>query len=183
MAEVLGKRNFDDASVDDNDVLTTASNLADLNNVSGSPSTNDYLKWNGSAWVPASISTVFGSEFQQASDDGQSTTTNTAYLQKLRMTTGSLPSGTYRISWYYEYHISSTSYDFKGRVQIGDSTTIHEIQQESQDSGTDQWKPCSGFYYHTGSGVLNIDIDYCRSSSSGGTSYIRKARLEIWRVS
>ena len=29
MAEVLGKRNFDDATVDNNDVLTTASNIND----------------------------------------------------------------------------------------------------------------------------------------------------------
>lgn len=185
MAEVLGKRNFDQLTLDDNTVLTTASNLDDVSDVSASsPSTDDYLKWNGSAWVPASVGGgIFGSEFQQASSDTQSTTTSTTFQQKLRLTTGTLPSGTYRIAWYYEYHISSTTYDFEGRVQIGDSTTIHEIREEAQDAGTDQWEPCGGFYYHTGSGVLNIDLDYCRSSASGGTAYIRKARLEIWRVS
>ena len=185
MAEVLGKRNFDDASVDNNNVLTIASNLTDLNNVSaGSPSTDDVLTWNGSAWVPAATGdSTFGSEFQQASSDAQSTTTSTTFQQKLRMTTGSLPSGTYRIAWYYEYHLTSTSYDQRGRVQINDTITIQEIREESQDSGSDQWYPCGGFYYHTGSGVLNIDIDFCRSSSEGGTAYIRNARLEIWRVS
>ncbi len=184
MAEVLGKRNFDDATVDNNNVLTTASNINDLNNVSGTPSTDDVLTWNGSGWAPSATGdSTFGSEFQQASSDSQSTTTSTSFVQKLRLTTGTLPSGTYRIGWTYEYAHKSTSYDFRGQVQINDTTTIHNIRDESQDSGTDQRKPCAGFYYHTGSGVLNIDIDYCRSSSSGGTSYIWNARLEIWRVS
>ena len=129
------------------------------------------------------LPTVFGSEFSEGSSDGESSTTNTSFQQKLRLTTGSLPSGKYRVGWSYEWSFSSTSYDFKAQVQINDSTTIAEHQEEPQDSGSDQWHKAGGFYYHTGSGVLNIDIDYCRSSSSGGTAYIRRARLEIWRVS
>lgn len=126
---------------------------------------------------------VFGTEFQQASSDSESSTTSTTFAQKLRMTTSSLPSGTFRIAWYYEWKHTNTNHDFIGQVQINDTITIMEHQEESQDSGDDQYHNLGGFYYLIGSGILNVDIDYSRSSSSGGTSYIRRARLEIWRVS
>ena len=134
----------------------------------------------GVADVTVSGGGIYGSEFQQSSSDSESSTTSTTFVQKMRMTTSSLPSGTYRIAWYYEWRLTITTNDFKAQVQINDTITLMEHQQEPQDSGDDQYNNHSGFYYSTGSGVLNIDIDY---SSGSGTAYIRRARLEIWRVS
>lgn len=139
----------------------------------------------GSATITsnASAGPVFGTEYQSASSESESTTTSTSFQNKLNMTTPSLPAGTYRIGYSYEWNLSgSTRYDFRGRVQINDTVTISEHREEPQDSATDQWRDFSGFFHHTGSGVLSIDIDYERSSSSGGTARIRRARLEIWRV-
>ena len=127
------------------------------------------------------VAILFGANYQTASSETDSSTTSTTYQQKLRMTTLSLPSGTYRIGWYYEAQHRDDRDDFMGRVQINDTTTLMEHQLESKDNGSDQWCPVSGFYYHTGSGVLNIDIDYA-SSVNAKTSVIRRARLEIWRV-
>ncbi len=137
----------------------------------------------GVADVTVSGGGIYGSEFQQASSDTESSTTDLAFQQKLRMTTSSLPSGTYRVAWYYEWKHTHINHDFTGRVQINDIITIMEHQEESRDAGEDQYHNHGGFYYHTGSGILNVDIDYSRSNSAGGTSYIRRARLEIWRVS
>jgi len=126
---------------------------------------------------------VYGSEVQYNSSESYSSTTSTSWQQKLRLTTSSLPSGVYKIEWYYEWGYSSTSRDFKGRVQINDSTTIMEHREEPQDSGSDQYRPLCGFYYAESlSGVKNIDLDYC-SGSSGYTSRIRRARLSIFRIS
>ena len=173
--KVIGKDNFT--------VIPTV-NGDEMVSVSGTPSTNDLLEWNGSDWVPAAPgSSIFGSEMQQTSSDGLSSTTSTTFQQKLRMTTASLPSGTYRIAWSYEWRCQNTSYDFRGQVQINDTTTIMEQRQESQDAGSDQLHKNSGFYYHTGSGVLDIDVDYCISDGAGGSAYIQRARLEIWRAS
>ncbi len=126
----------------------------------------------------------FGSEFQENIDDSESTTTSTSFQQKLRMTTSSLTSAyKYRIGWYYESQHRNRTTDFRGRVQINDTTTITEHRIESKDAGTDQWESVSGFYYLTGqSGIINIDLDYC-STNNANTSGIRRARLEIWRVS
>lgn len=123
---------------------------------------------------------VFGGNFQQASNDAESSTTSSTFQQKLRMTTPSLPSGTYRIGYSVEGRCNSTYVALALRVQINDTTTIGEALVESQD--VSNYDVYSGFYYYTGSGVLNIDLDY-RSSSGGTTSFTRRARLEIWRVS
>lgn len=122
---------------------------------------------------------VFGGNFQQASNDAESSTTSCTFQQKLRMTTPSLPSGTYRIGYSIEGRCNSTNTALLLRVQIN-GTSIGEARVESQDANN--YDDYSGFYYYTGSGVLNIDFDYC-SSSGGTTSFTRRARLEIWRVS
>ena len=129
------------------------------------------------------VNAIFGSEFHEASSDGESSTTSTSYQQKLRLTTSNLPSDAkYRIGWYYEWQYSDRRNDFRARVQINDSDTIMEQQQEPKDEGSDQWHTCSGFAYTTESGILNIDLDY-NSSSSSDTSSIRRVKLELWRVS
>jgi hypothetical protein len=134
-------------------------------------------------WQDASGGGVYGSQIQYGSSESYSSTTSTSWQQKLRLTTSSLPSGVYKIEWYYEWGYSSTSRDFIGRVQINDSTTIMEHREEPQDSGSDQYRPGNGFYYAPSlSGVTNIDLDYC-TSSSGYTSRIRRARLSIFRIS
>lgn len=52
MAEVIGKRNFDQLTLDDNTVLTDASSIGDLGNVVlTSPASNEILKYNGTNWV------------------------------------------------------------------------------------------------------------------------------------
>ncbi len=144
--------------------------------------TNKLEGYENGGWADLVQSTggVFGNNFQQANNDAESSTTSSTFQQKLRMTTPSLPSGTYRIGYSVEGRCNSTSVALAIQVQINDTTTIAEALVESQDvANYDQY---NGFYYYTGSGVLNIDIDY-RSSSGGTTSFTRRARLEIWRVS
>jgi hypothetical protein len=122
--------------------------------------------------------------YQQNSDDTETSTTSTAptFTQKLRLTTNTLVSGNYIITWYYEWKYTSNTTDFLARVQLNDTTTIMEHQQEPSDAGTDQAYVASGWYYGpTLSGVYNIDLDFARNG--GGTSYMRRARLSIWRVS
>lgn len=133
-------------------------------------------------WIDISSGSgnIFGSNFQQESSDGESSTTSSTFQQKLRLTTSELPSGVYRIGFYYEWQKSGLS-DFLSRVQVNDTTNISEGFEEAVDAGSDQWFVRGGFGYYSGSGVLNIDLDY--AASGGDTSYIRRARLEIWRIS
>ena len=53
--------------------------------------------------------------------------------------------------------------------------------QEPKDGGTDNQVNASGFIGNLSlSGVVDIDLNYWREAN---TSYIRNARLELWRIS
>lgn len=133
-------------------------------------------------WVKANtLSSVFGTERSYAESEGLSTTTSTSFVLKLNLTTSSLVGGTYRIEWQYAWYHTSTSNDFGARVQIDNTTTIHNHVEEPQDGGTDQRRSSSGFKeIALGAGVHSIDLDYL--SGAGATAGIDQARLSIWRV-
>jgi len=137
----------------------------------------------GSGVANVTIAPIFGSQFQQVSDNAESTTTQTVFQQKLRLTTPSLPSGVYRIGYNFHWRHNSGSTNFRGQVQLNDVTTIMSCTIEPQDAGASQSHPICGFYYtSTISGVQFIDMDYC-SSNASHTAAISTCRLEIWRVS
>jgi len=167
------------ASCTDNTNLNSTTSAHGLLPKLGGGTTN-FLRADGSWAAPPGAGAVFGTGFYQGSADGQSTTTSSSYQQKLRLTTGSLAEGTYRIGWFYEWGKTALT-DVAVRVQINDTTTCMDGFEEAVDAGSDQYFPRGGHYYYTGSGVLNIDLDY--RSGGNGTARIRRARLEIWRVS
>jgi hypothetical protein len=148
--------------------------------LSGVEPTEDYHLTTKVYVDSAASSSVFGSEFQESSSEGESSTTSQSFQQKLRLTTGNLPSGKYRIGWYVETQTYDSSKTAHIRIQIDDTTTIGEDITEP-DSSVNYWS-VNGFRYEILSGVTDTDLDYrCYESSS--TTYIRRARLEIWRVS
>ena len=112
-----------------------------------------------------------------------STTTSTTYQQKLRLTTESLSSGTYKIAWTYDWGMTSTNYSFQARVRVDSSTELTSHLEEPKDGTVGQRRQVSSFAtILLTSGVHTIDIDYC-TSNSAGTARIQNAKLEIWRYS
>jgi len=125
------------------------------------------------------IGTVIGAA-GDAESLTQSSTNSTSPIRKLRMSMTDLPSGRYRIGWYYEWALGSASSDFRARVQINDTTDLMYQSQEAKDPGTDQSMPASGYaYIDLTEGNHDIDLDYWAESN---TAYIKNARLEIWRA-
>jgi len=120
----------------------------------------------------------FGKNYKSAESEGEDTTTSQAYVQKLRLTTDDLPSGTYRIGWSFEGQGESLVDSFQARVQLNNTTDLMNLSRESKDAS--DYIQYSGFKHSALSGVNDIDLDY--QSSGGDTMKIRKARLEIWRV-
>jgi len=120
-------------------------------------------------------------DYHYDEDESESSTTSLNYQQKLRLTTPSLPAGNYRISWYYEWKFSNGNFEFKHRVQVDDNTTLKETKTTPRSRG--DWHECSGFKSEISltEGVHNIDMDYC-TNKVNKTAYIRRARLEIWRI-
>jgi len=155
-------------------------------NVSGSPF--QILNFSGVSASSSGISNavditnIYGSHFSQTSSDVQSTTTSNTYQQKLRLTVSGLVNGTYRLAWYAETSSSSGGSDIRLRVQQNDVTDLAITNIELQDATT--YLPQSGFVYVSLSSATtyNFDLDYS-SEISSVTTYIRRARLEFWRVS
>lgn len=125
--------------------------------------------------------TTFGTWYGWSGDETETSTNSTSPIQKARLSLTGITAGNYRIGWYYEWRRNSTSNDYMARVQIDDTTTIMEHSEESQD--TNSWHCVSGFYigaFTTGNHY--IDFDHYGESTSN-TSYTRRLRIEIWRVS
>jgi hypothetical protein len=123
---------------------------------------------------------VFGTEISLASSDSESTTTSSNYQQKLRLTTPSLPSGTYRIGWYYEAANNTQGSCVYVQGQLNDTTTLFQTNTRMYEASY-FISGGGGFYAASLSGVQNIDIDY--RAEDGGTARIRRVRLELWRIS
>lgn len=138
----------------------------------------------GVANITISAEQVFGSYATYNSSDAETAiSATTTPQQKVRLTTSSIPVGTYRVGYSYESSSRSTTNDMIVRVQIDDTTNIMTGQVESEDAGADQWIPASGFYIGTfTAGAHNIDMDFY-SNTTGYTIAIRRARLEFWRIS
>lgn len=122
---------------------------------------------------------VFGSQHHEASSDGQSTTTSTTFVTKLTLTTSSLPLGKYRVGFSCEY---SNEDDSLTSVQVTVDGTAHAIPTGYPWDDT-EWHAGSGFFYLDAiSGAKTIKIEY-KTESGTKDAYIRRARLEIWRIS
>ena len=121
----------------------------------------------------------FGEAYTIAEDQTVTITTSTEFQQKLRLNISGLNEGTYRIGYSYEC-MGSNQGQFKARVQVDDTTTIYEADEELRPSTG--WRPCSGF----GKVLLTagnhfIDLDYC-TTQTNGASKIRRAHLEIMGI-
>jgi len=139
------------------------------------PATKKYVDDNSGG-----SSSLFGSGYGYNSSEAASTTTNSAPQEKVSLSKTGLSSGTYRIEWNYEFsRIDDKDSTFEARVQLDDTTTIHE---KYDDKVKGDYSATSGFYHGTLSGSVDIDLDYWESNNDNGGVGIRRARLGIWRV-
>lgn len=147
--------------------------------------TNGQIVTRGSvAWQPGSRK-VFGTEYQQAESLGVSSTTSTTYQQKLRLTTTTLPAGSYLLKTSYRYTNEDDSYYTDIRLQVDDTTTVFEIEPSTGPNPTTQGQ------YRTGGALAVvaltaashfIDLDYLTTKAQA-IAYIASARISLWRIS
>jgi len=124
---------------------------------------------------------TFGSEYHSDEDLSEQTTTSTSYVNALTFTTSTVPSGTYRVGWSYEWQGNARE-DFEARVQVDNSTTLMEVNMESKDNTG--WHGVGGFGNITfgSNDTHTIDFDFATEASER-TMGIRKLRLEFYRIS
>lgn len=123
---------------------------------------------------------TFGTWYAWGGDESETNTNSTTPVQKATLSVTGIPSGYYRISWCYEWRRNSGSSDFMARFQIDNTTTIMEQSQEPQDANS--WHLANGFYIaNLTAGNHFFDLDYYGESALY-TNYVRRARIEFWRV-
>lgn len=168
-------------------VLDSTNNIKEAGDITAawtsSTDTSKVLKPDGSNGVQwaAESGGVFGNEYQSAESTGESSSSAETWQDKLTLTTGTLPSGVYHISFQFDTYLNSGDDLVEGRVY--NSTDTAELYYNEHDET--EYHNCAGVY-KTGtiSGVKSFKIQYRRSvASTSGTAYIQWARLAIWRVS
>jgi hypothetical protein len=117
-------------------------------------------------------------EVNEDKSGGESSTTLTSWQQKLRLTTPALPAGKYVVEWYAEIKHSNTTQSeyIEARIESEDTTELGYCAWAFP-----AWDDFGGFAVaDLGAGVQNLDIDY--RAQGGGTAYIRRARILLWRI-
>lgn len=146
------------------------------------PANYQALVWNsGSSWwepQDQSGGAIFGDNAQFEEQNAEASTTATTPQQRVRLTTGTLPAGTYHVEVMAQLRNGSANKTSHIQAQIDDTKTFMD-----QDIIGDQYITCSAFTFDitVTSGIHTVDIDYW--ASSGSTAYIRNARIKLWRVS
>lgn len=118
-------------------------------------------------------------EINYAADEATDTTILTGWQEKVKLTVTGIPAGTYVIQWYCELrHSNNTLSEYsEARVTVDDTV---EIGQSIWPYG--DYEDMAGFRVHDigSEGDHEFDIDF--RVQGGGTAYIRRARLLLWRI-
>ena len=154
---------------------TTASEVY-LVNDEATPAASKYYGTNSGGTRGYHAMPVFGTQYHYAASDSESTTTSTTLQLKTTLTTSQLPAGTYRLGFTCE--ISNGSNGVLTEVAVTLDGTIVQNPTMEADNDFLQW---AGFVHQSLSGVVTATIKHRVQTT--GTSKIRRARLELWRVS
>lgn len=124
------------------------------------------------------LTAAIDKDVQQATAEGQDSTTEATWQQKLRMAITDIPDGTYVVQWYCELRHSNNVATERAEMQV-------EVNDMTQ-IGYSMWpynifEDAGGFAVaNLSAGSYTIDLDF--QQAGGGTAYIRRARLLIWRI-
>ena len=126
------------------------------------------------------LQSVFGSKFATANSLSESSTTGSTWLNKVSAIATDLPTGKYKIGWYAEIRKSSTSNSIEARVLVNGSS--EKALTIIEPNNTNNYIPFGGVAFHDvvlESNTIVADLQW--RDVGYGTSYIRNARVEIYR--
>ena len=126
---------------------------------------------------------VFGTEYQYVEDLNATSTNSDTYIQVLRLTTTSLPTGDYRVGWSFLWTNENNNSETYVRLQSDDGFVLWEQIARPESPSNVMRFPGSGFakVSYT-AGVHFIDLDL-RASAPNRTAIVDSVRIELWRVS
>lgn len=134
--------------------------------------------------------TLFGGNAADVFDATVRSSGGTGWTQGVRLSTGVIPAGRYRVGWAFNWNHDDTGSKFQAQVEQDDTTQIHFEEHRPVDdggsfgaTGSDEKYFSSGFrYVDLAAGSYTFDLDFS-SNKDGKTSSMWNARVEFWRVS
>ena len=126
----------------------------------------------------------FSPSYNYESLDEEESTTSEDWINRMTLTVSGIDPGQYRLAWYWEWRISRTNRTHSVRITVNDDHVNLLAAVDASMIQTTNWLSTAGFYHTTLSGeVYNIDMDWMIDNNTGGTTgYIRRTRLEFWKV-
>jgi hypothetical protein len=122
--------------------------------------------------------------YYSEADETEMSTNSTSWTNRLTLTASGVEAGKYRLGWYYEYRLNKAGKTLSVRISLNDDhvNLLHDVNLSMIQ--TTNYVSSSGFYHDTlVSGTYHIDLDWMIDSAQGGTTaYLRRVRLEFWRV-
>ena len=108
-----------------------------------------------------------------------STTSTTTFLNKLTLTTPSLPLGDYRLAWRYNWRTLAANRFLEERVQRNGANIATAIRLNANVAA----RPSDSSFVNllAISGVQTFTLDF-KVNGSGTTVYMSAAELELWRI-
>jgi len=153
----------------------TLKELVQSGDIVVSDGTIDFGPKRGGSWLfGRHVSNLF---FEYAGSNGVSTTTSTAFQQKVRLT-WTATDADYLIEWTAEVRVQNSNRKIGVRCQFDDTQDINNLVINPSRSSAD-WGNVSGFIkVSLTPGVHTVDIDF-RSSNAGALVGIRSARIKV----
>jgi len=140
-----------------------------------------FLDGVGNWSTPIPTAGNFGRDFQSAASEGDSTTTSGTWQDKLTMTTPAM-TGTYRLGFYFELKSNGSNKDAQGRCY--NATDALEVGfDETPTRPANSFMMIGGFQEIVFTGAAKTFKIQYNFNDVSGTATIRRARLELWRVS
>lgn len=135
---------------------------------------------NGKVTIQIAPGEYFGQDYNYQYSEDISSTTSTDWQNKISYTTPNLGAGTYRVCWYAEMKISNANQKYYVRYVV-DGTEY--CISSGNNAGQQDYQCWTGFLNvnFATSGTHTIQIQW-KSASHQMTSYIRRARIEFWRL-
>ncbi len=132
---------------------------------------------NGVQWVTASGGGVFGDEYFQAEQWGQTSTSQTTYQDRVTLNATSLTNTYYyRLEWMYDTYHGATSVEGRTYNSTGASTVHESSHTETEFTNFHGSRRLTSL-----SGSVTFKIQWKVTGS--GSAYIKYARLVLYRVS
>ena len=151
------------------------------------PEDRQALVWStvSEEWYPINVADGFGVGYYYfLGDENEESTNSISWVNRLTLTVSGTDPGEYRLGWYYEYRLNKAGKTLSVSISLNDDydNLLHDVNLSMIQ--TTNYVSSAGFYHETlSSGTYHIDINWKISSAQGGTTaYLRRVRLEFWRV-